>query len=145
MDAFQRRHHTVITAPDQLAWLQEEHAWPGLQAIGRVQAERRMGEAHSSETRYYLLSQMMTAEQFGRVVRSHWGIENQVHWVLDVVFHEDLSRIRAGYAAENFAVLRHIALNLLKHEQSKPGQSIKGKRLKAGWDHGYLLKILASI
>jgi predicted transposase YbfD/YdcC len=141
----ERRHHTVITAPDQLAWLQEEHAWPGLQAIGRVQAERRMGEERSSETRYYLLSRLMTAEQFGRAVRSHWGIENRVHWVLDVVFHEDLSRIRAGYAAENFAVLRHIALNLLKYEQSKPGQSIKGKRLKAGWDHGYLLKILASI
>lgn len=135
------RRHTVIAAPDYLAWLQEEHAWPGLQAIGRVQADRRIGEEHSSETRYYLLSQVMTAEQFGRAVRRHWSIENNVHWVLDVVFHEDLSRIRAGYAAENFAVLRHIALNLLKQETGKR-RSIRGKRLKAGWSNDYLVQLL---
>jgi predicted transposase YbfD/YdcC len=138
------RRHTVIAAPDYLAWLQEEHAWPGLQAIGRVQSERRIGAEQSIETRYYLLSQVMTAEQFGRAVRSHWGIENSVHWILDVVFHEDLSRIRAGYAAENFAVLRHIALNVLKQEASKR-QSIRGKRLKAGWSNDYLVRLLHQV
>ena len=77
------RRHTVIAAPDYLAWLQAEHAWPGLQAIGRVQAERRIGHERSSETRYSLLSRVMTAEQFGRAVRRHWSIENNVHWVQD--------------------------------------------------------------
>lgn len=74
-------HRVGITAPDYLAWLQEAHAWPGLEAIGRVQAEQRIGTERSSETRYYLLSQMMSAEAFGRAVRRQWGIENQVHWV----------------------------------------------------------------
>jgi predicted transposase YbfD/YdcC len=140
----EKRCHTVITAPEDLAWLQETHAWPGLQAIGRVQAERRLGAERSSETRYYLLSQMMTAEAFGRAVRRHWSIENNVHWVLDVVFHEDLSRIRAGYAAENFAVLRHIALNVLKQGTSKR-RGIRGKRLKAGWSNDYLVHLLQGL
>lgn len=109
-----------------------------------MQAERRIGAEGSSETRYYLLSQMMTAEAFGRAVRPHWGIENQVHWVLDVAFHEDLSRIRAGYAAENFAVLRQIALNLLKQENSKR-HGIRGQRLKAGWSNDYLVQLLQGL
>ena len=74
-------------------------------------------------------------------VRSHWGIENELHWSLDVTFHEDLCRIRKGAGAQNFAILRHIALNLLKQEKSAK-LGLKGKRLKAGWDEAYLLKIL---
>ena len=87
----------------------------------------------------------MSATAFAEAVRSHWGIENAVHWVLDVTFGEDSSRIRAGYAAENMAVLRHFVRNLLEREQSQPGRSLKGKRLKAGWDHDYLLKILTNL
>ncbi len=109
-----------------------------------VRAERRIGEQRTSEERYYLLSHPLSALAFGEAVRSHWGIENRVHWVLDVSFHEDQSRIRAGYAAQNFAVLRHIALNLLQHAETKR-RSIKGRRKKAGWDIAYLLQVLRSV
>ena len=136
------RRHTVITDADELAWLQAAHHWPELAAIGRVEAERRLGEKREQETRYYLLSRQLPAQAFGAAVRSHWGIENQVHWVLDMAFHEDQSRIRQGAAAENFAVLRHIALNLLKHTPTARWSSIKGRRLRAGWDHDYLLQVL---
>lgn len=134
----------VIDDPAVLVWLQEQHAWPGLCAIGMVHAERRMGERSTSEDRYYLLSHPLSGAAFGEAVRSHWGIENRVHWVLDLSFHEDQSRIRAGFAAQNFVVLRHIALNLLQHADTKR-RSIKGRRKKAGWDHAYLLQVLRSI
>jgi predicted transposase YbfD/YdcC len=146
-------HHTVLADPAHLAWLQAEQQWPGLQALGRVLVERRaLDPSHpltrpSTEVRYYLLSQVMSAEAFGAAVRSHWGIENQVHWVLDVTFHEDASRIRAGHAAGNVAVLRHIALNLLRQTTtttSRSPRSLKAKRLKAAWDTDYLLQILAA-
>ena len=95
------------------------------------------------ETRYYLLSFTRKVELVARAVRSHWGIENSVHWVLDVVFHEDLSRIRAGHSAHNFGVLRHIALNLIRREKTaKCG--VHAKRLKAGWSTDYLEKILTA-
>ena len=138
------RHAWVLTDPSVLAWLQERHAWPGLQAMGLVRGERRIGSEHTVEDRYYLLAHPLSARAFGDAVRSHWGIENQVHWVLDVTFHEDQSRIRAGYAAENFAVLRHIALNLLR-QQTVKRTSIKGRRLKAAWDPDFLLRVLTSI
>lgn len=137
------REHAVISDPGVLTWLQEHHAWPGLQAIGMVAAERRIGEKRSQETRYYLLEQPLDAGAFGEAVRSHWGIENRVHWVLDVTFREDQSRIRAGHAAENFAVLRHLALNLLQHHPTKRHLSIRTRRLKASWDHAYLLTVLS--
>jgi predicted transposase YbfD/YdcC len=139
------RRHTVLTEPTYLAWLQEAQHWPGLQALGRVEAERRIGQEQTKEVRYYLLSRTMSATTFAEAVRSHWGIENAVHWVLDVTFGEDHSRMRAGHAAENMAVLRHLVRNLLEREQSQPGRSLKGKRLQAGWDHAYLLKILTNI
>jgi predicted transposase YbfD/YdcC len=137
------RQHWVLTEPAVLTWLQERHAWPGLQAIGKVVAERRMGTERTVEPRYYLLSQSLSACAFGDAVRSHWGIENRVHWVLDVVFHEDQSRIRQGQAAENFAVLRHFALNLLQQQPTPRRLSIKTRRLKAAWDHEYLLNVLS--
>ena len=154
------RQHTVIFDPEHLAWLQAEQHWPGLQALGRVTTRRRSTAALPvppdapptdapndvvEETRYYLLSRRLTARAFGAAVRAHWGIENRLHWVLDVTFQEDQSRMRAGHAAENVAVLRHIAVNLLQQERSKKGRSMKGKRLKAGWDNDYLLTILAAI
>jgi predicted transposase YbfD/YdcC len=135
------RRYRVIPDADVLAWLQEVHKWPCLRSIGMVEAERRIGDKRTTETRYYLLSSPLSARAFGEAVRSHWGIENQVHWLLDVGFHEDSSRIRAGHAAENFAVLRHLALNTLRHHPQQR-LSIKGRRLKAAWDHDYLLQAL---
>ena len=94
------------------------------------------------EARYDLLSTPLSAAQCGAAVRAHWGIENQVHWLLDVAFAEDQRRVRLGHAAEHFAVLRRLALHLLQQEApAKCG--IKATRLKAGWSHAYLLKVLA--
>lgn len=138
------RRYRVIADPDVLAWLEEGHHWPGLGAIGQVEAERRVGETRSTESRYYLLRSPLPAHAFGAATRSHWGIENQVHWVLDVAFHEDQCRIRQGHAAENFAVLRHLALNLLRQQQAK-NRSIRGRRLQAAWDHDFLLQVLQAI
>jgi predicted transposase YbfD/YdcC len=138
------RRHLVITEGEYLSWLQSRHKWPGLKAIGMVEAERHLATECSIEMRYYVLSRPLTAKVFGEAVRSHWGIENQVHWVLDMAFREDESRIRQGMAAENFVVLRHIALNLLKQTQGKY-LSTKAKRLKAGWDNDYLLQVLRGI
>ncbi len=138
------RRHWVIDDAEELAWLQAEHPWPGLRAIGMVEAERRLATGRTLDTRYYLLSSPMSAQAFGAAVRSHWGIENQVHWVLDMTFREDHSRIRQGVAAENFVVLRHIALNLLRQQTAKR-LSIKAKRLKAGWDTTFLLQVLQGL
>lgn len=94
-----------------------------------------------TERRYFLASLPRGAPRFARAVRSHWGIENQLHWVLDVQFGEDQSRARAGFAAENLATLRRLALNLLKRETTKK-RGIRGKQKNAGWDHRYLLRLL---
>jgi predicted transposase YbfD/YdcC len=95
----------------------------------------------TDEVRYYILSKYVSGRRFGEAVRNHWGIENRLHWQLDVTFQEDQCRIRKGHADTNFSLLRRTALSLLKQEQSaKVG--IKNKRLLAGWDDDYLLKVL---
>lgn len=115
--------------------------WRGLQSIAMVQAVRQIGEQTTTTRRYFISSLETNAELMLRAVRTHWGIENTVHWVLDITFREDDSRIRRGYGAENFAVLRHIVLNLLKRENSAK-RSLRAKRKKAAWDDEYLLKVL---
>jgi predicted transposase YbfD/YdcC len=117
--------------------------WPGLGSIVQVQSVRDVDGTVSSENRLYISSiKQRDAGRMGRIVRGHWGIENQLHYVLDVSFDEDRSRVRKGHAAENFSRIRRIALNLLGRETTKK-RGIKGKRLNAAWDHDYLLKLLA--
>lgn len=122
----------------------DSHLWSGLKRVGLIESERRIkGQPPSIEQRYYLLSLDGGVERFAQASRSHWEIENQLHWCLDVAFDEDNSRIRSAYAPENMSLVRHIALNLLGQETSlKVGK--KAKRLKAGWDNDYLAKILAA-
>lgn len=125
-------------------WLGETgHAWPGLASIGAIQAQRKIGDKISTETRYFISSLSGSAEQFAGAARSHWGIENSLHWVLDVTLNEDRSRIRRDYAPENLAILRKIALNLTKRETSSKS-SMRRKVKRAGWDNSYLEKLLVS-
>lgn len=135
------RRHWLL---GEVEHLMDAHLWTGLKQVGLVEAERRLpGQAPTLEQRYYLVSFKGNVERFAQSVRSHWGIENQLHWVLDVAFDEDASRIRKDHAPENLALIRHIALNLLRQDTSaKVG--IKAKRLKAGWDDDYLAHILSA-
>jgi predicted transposase YbfD/YdcC len=125
---------------DQLGWFEGAAQWEGLRTVGMVEARREIKGQASVERRYYLSSLPLNAQEFARAVRGHWGIENKLHWVMDVVFGEDQSRARAGYAAQNLALLRRLALNLLKRE--KKNRSVRGKQKDAGWDNAYLLKVL---
>ena len=125
----------------ELDWFADRAKWEGLRSVGMVEAIREIGAQRTVERRYYLTSLPLGVETFARAVRGHWGVENKLHWVLDVCFREDQSRARVGYAAENLATLRRLALNLLKREKTKK-RGIKGKQLNASWDHAYLLRLL---
>jgi len=127
---------------DELDWFADLNKWEGLKSVGMVEAIREVGNQRSVERRYYLSSLPLDIAQFARAVRGHWGVENKLHWVMDVCFREDQSRARTGYAAENLATLRRLALNLLKTEKTKK-RGIRGKQLNASWDHAYLLRLLA--
>ncbi len=132
------RRHWVIS---DTGWLGNKCLWKGLNSIGMVERERDIDDKISCETTYYILSQKCDAAMFADYARKHWGIENKLHWGLDVSFREDECRKRVGHSAENFAMIRHIALNLLKQENSMR-KSINTKRLQAGWDEIYLMKVL---
>lgn len=132
---------------NDVAWLgQQNQRWAGLQSLIMIESTREIIGRNSSgkasvERRYYISSLPAKAAHLAQTVRSHWGIENSMHWVLDVAFREDDCRIRVGEAAQNFAILRRIALNLLKKEKTTR-IGIAGKRLKAGWNSDYLAKVL---
>jgi predicted transposase YbfD/YdcC len=125
---------------DDLSHLSTRDAWKDLQSIGMVEAERQIGTQVSQSTRYFISSRDANIDRFATRVRGHWQIENQLHWRLDVIMDEDTAHIRANHGPENMAVLRHMAINLLKHEPSK--MSIQSKRLQAACDNEYLEKIL---
>lgn len=135
----------TVRATADIAWLQERHDWQGLQSIIAVTAKREIGDQVTEETRYFISSlDAHDPKRLERVVRAHWAIENNLHWVLDIAFDEDSNRTRKGHSAANLTVIRHIALNLIKAEKtSKVG--VKIKRLKAGWDNDYLLRIIGVI
>lgn len=131
---------TAMVSTD-INWLQEDHQWPGLTAIGKVVRVRETAEKTTTETAYYLLSSHLSGERLNEVVRSHWGVENRLHWRLDVVMNEDQDRTRLGNGPQNLAVLRHMALNVMQKDASKG--SLRGKLKRAGWDHTYLASLLA--
>jgi len=133
----------TIARGDYLEALRTAEAWDGLRSLAMVRATRQVGEAITVFTRYYISSLDGQAARLLDATRSHWGVENGLHWTLDIAFREDESRVRVGHGPENLAVLRHMALNVLKQEKTaKVG--IKTKRLKAGWDEAYLLRLLAT-
>lgn len=132
------RRYLQVAAQD---WLPEKEQWRNLQSVGVVESRREINGQATTERRYYLSSLPVDAKRFAEAVRTHWSIENSCHWILDVAFREDDSRVRTGFAAENLGLVRRLALSLLQQEKSlKVGIQIK--RLTAGWDNKYLLKVL---
>jgi predicted transposase YbfD/YdcC len=134
------RQYWQVNAPD---YVKEKFAWPGLKSLGMCEARRELNGQTSQEKRYYLSSLGVDAKRFAEAARGHWSIENSLHWILDVVFREDDSRVRVGHAAENFGLLRRMAVNLLQQEKTLK-RGVKTKRLKAALDDRYLLKVLTT-
>ncbi len=135
------REWWAISDPDILAHINDYKLWKGLHSLVKLTSERHLDGQISRETRYFISSLPPDAQRLLHAIRAHWQIENGLHWVLDMAFREDESHVRKDHAPQNLAILRHIALNLLKQETSlKVG--VKAKRLRAGWDEQYLLKVL---
>jgi len=131
-----------VTVLHDIAWLQERHDWPGLKGIVVIDSTREIGARTERETRYYLTSSASRAEQLGPMVRDHWAVENSLHWVMDMTFHDDECRIRTEHAPENFVTLKHMAANLAR---KAPGRDSVRLRLKtAAWDDDYLAKLIAA-
>ena len=139
----EQRRHVVC---HDVEWLfsdrryADEPRFPGLAMIGMVETRVERGGQMAQDRRYYLCSARLDPATFARAVRAHWGVENRLHWVLDVVFHDDLARLRTGHGPENMAVIRHIGLNLLR--STKATASLKVRRKKAGWSPHYLGEVL---
>lgn len=132
---------TIWQIPAAQVFAKEQLAqWAGLQSLVVVQSQRRLWNKDTAETRYFLSSLSRDAATFARYIRAHWGVENQLHWCLDVIFHEDASRIRKDHAPRNMSLLRRLALNLLRQEPSKG--SLAMKRYRAGLDDQFILQIL---
>jgi predicted transposase YbfD/YdcC len=137
----ERRRCLAIGDPDYLAYVDPDRAWSNLRSVVLVESTRRLGATVTTEARHYLSSLPADAATLARTIRSHRGIENRLHWVLDVTFREDASRVRDGHAPENLAILRHFALNLLRQDRSTRG-SVATKRFRAALNDNYLRSIL---
>ena len=131
----------TTTVIHDVAWLQERHDWPGLQAVVMVESRRENNGRTEHETRFYLTSLTMIAALMGPVVRSHWAIENSLHWVMDMMFRDDECRVRTNHAPANFTTIKHMALNLLRTAASK--DSMRMRRKVAAWDDDFLADIIA--
>ncbi len=131
------RNYSTIADKTLLAGIDD---WAGVRSVGMAESKREIGDKVSYEKRYFITSTCGNARDFGNAVREHWGIENSVHWVLDVTFGEDQSRIRKDNSPENLSMLRKLALNCVKQEPTKT--SMKRKRKLAGWDNSFLIKVL---
>ena len=132
----------TVTVLHDLHWLRERHNWPGLTAVVIVQSKRESATTTEAETRFYITSLNLPAEQMARTVRSHWSIENSLHWIMDVVFRDDDCRIRTNHAPANFITLKHIALNLIRKHSGK--ESFRLRRKCAAWDDDFLASLIAA-
>jgi predicted transposase YbfD/YdcC len=139
---YEVRRYWTTTDPELLAYLNPDGRWPGLASVGVVRRTRETARKTSVELAYYLSSLDGDVRTFAEAARRHWGIENGQHWILDVAFREDESRVRVDHGAENVATLRRIALNLLRQDTTTKAGT-KAKRLKAGWDERFLLRLLS--
>ena len=131
-----------VVATEQIAWLQDSHGWPGLRSIAKVESRRELlaeGKVEE-ETRYYLSSLAGEAQQIGEAVRSHWGVENGLHWVMDMVFRDDECRIRSQNGPANFATIKHMASNMLRRGKGK--YSMRASRHVAAWNEDFLYSLL---
>jgi predicted transposase YbfD/YdcC len=131
------RRTTVI---HDIGWLQERHAWPGLKAVVMVESSREISGKTETDTRFYITSLVMLAHLLGPVVRSHWAIENSLHWVMDMVFRDDECRVRTEHAPANFTTIKHMAHNLLRRALGK--NSLRSRRKAAGWDDEFLASLV---
>ena len=136
----EQRHAFVISDPSVIAYVNDQQRWTGLRSVVVIESERTMNGVTTTDQRYYLSSRVLDPATANQHVRAHWGIENRVHWVLDVTFQEDASRIRTDHAPQNMAVLRHITLNLLRQEPSRG--SLKTKRFRCALSEDYLAQVL---
>ncbi len=133
------RVYTVIHDVD---WLQERHDWPGLKSVVMVESTREIGDKIEQETQFYITSLVLAAHLVGPVIRSHWAVENSLHWVLDMVFRDDECRVRKDHAPANFVTLRHMAHNLIRRAPGK--DSLRMKRKVAAWDDDFLASLVAA-
>lgn len=133
-----------VYVTSDIDWLPMKEEWSGLKSIVMIESKRASKEKSSCEVRYYITSLKPDPEKLANVIRTHWGIENRVHWVLDVTFREDASQISAGNAAENLSILRRLSLNILRLDSDKK-TSLSAKRKKAGWSNSYLAKLLGLV
>jgi len=132
----------TTTVIHDVKWLQKRHDWPGLKGVAMVESSREISGKVERETRYYIISMVMAAALLGPVIRSHWAIENSLHWVMDMVFRDDESRVRTDHAPANFTTIKHMALNLLRRPPGK--QSLRGRRKAASWDDDFLASLLTT-
>jgi predicted transposase YbfD/YdcC len=152
-DAKVSRHETVdgdhgrietrtTTVIHDVDWLRQRHDWPGLQAVVMIESRREIADKIERETRFYITSLVWLASQLGPVIRSHWAIENSLHWVMDMIFRDDECRIRTHHAPANFTTLKHMAHNLIRKAPGK--DSLRLKRKTAAWDDNFLASLIAA-
>jgi predicted transposase YbfD/YdcC len=132
----------TTTVIHDIAWLQERHEWPALKAIVMVESTREVGDKIEHETRFYITSLVLLAHLLGPIVRSHWAIENSLHWVMDMVFRDDECRVRTDHAPANFTTIKHMAHNLIRKAPGK--HSLRLRRKAAAWDDDFLASLIAA-